>query len=647
MDRREEALRRLSAVEYIEAVASHGRANIEPEMRESAWQLYSFVDQSLTHETSLNASARATYHVIRDVLFAEHFLSENSKLRYIHYTNLRVLDRYLLTEQAAPAESKWYAAKRALALIVRDWHNLEQDRLSAYAVNGPAGDLLGFEDPTVTGDRIAHLRERERALRSLSQFAAVADLPDTRIVSTKIRQHNSDWEYFANDADLQISHLLCLPQTRWHDEVMFLKTIHATECCYSGILASLSILPHIALRGDWGAATEILKTSLFFSDFLIKLWTIFDTMPVAHFFDGFREATGDASAIQSVRFQTLEALARGLGERKRRALSVQREAGLFAGWYPPKESTLNGLYELAHDSGGGASEFRDVADMLDRDLYQWRSRHYGIARRYLPVEAVGTGNEGVSYLAENFREPRFRFRAGAPPIQGFDGPPADADEHSPVRATSTLRVGRRGSPPITAIECKNISAEAIADLITSSQSSLARTIKEREGLIRRNLDGYRQFFNPLAYPVERQLNNFRKSNSLPKALAPALLLSIELRSASLMGLHDATRVAGRVTFDTASADESFSSISGGLIRCSRDEPVIRDEKEIIASVFQGPDRRTAIQMEVAPVHRHWYLFVIGFPGMPMSDFRISVTDAGAALRDLKVSEIKTWVVHEY
>src|SRR5262249_9700604 len=135
-----------------------------------------------------------------------------------------------------------------------------------------------------------------------------------------------------------------------------------------------------------------------------KLWAIFDTMPVKHFFEGFREATGDASAIQSVRFQTLEVLTRGLGQAKQRALSHQREAGYFATWQPPEEATLKGLCKLAQRMGN--TEFKSVAEMLHRDLYQWRSRHLGIARRYLPPEAVGTGSEGISYLVANFRTPR-------------------------------------------------------------------------------------------------------------------------------------------------------------------------------------------------------------------------------------------------
>src|ERR1700741_2644848 len=88
-------LHRLSAVEYINAVSKLGRAQIEPEMRQAACQLFQFADHALTNETSLSPLARSTYQLIRDVLYSEQFMSENAKPRYIPYANLRLLNRYL------------------------------------------------------------------------------------------------------------------------------------------------------------------------------------------------------------------------------------------------------------------------------------------------------------------------------------------------------------------------------------------------------------------------------------------------------------------------------------------------------------------------------------------------------------------------
>jgi tryptophan 2,3-dioxygenase len=641
-----EGLQRFSAIEYINSVSKVGRAQIEPEMQQAACQLFQLADRALANETSLSPAARSTYQLIRDVLYSEQFMSENAKPRYVPYANLLLLNRYLHESQSVAAELKWSAAKRALALIIRDWHDTEQERLSTYAARGVDPTLIGFESSDGKDDRTAHLKERERGLHALAQFTAVADLPDTRIVRSDMLRHKSEWEYFAADSDRQLTHLSCMPRSRWHDELMFIKMIHGTECCYAGILASLAPLPQLAIKGDWAAATETLKTALFFSDFLIKLWAIFNTMPVAHFFDGFREATGEASAIQSVRFQTLDVLTRGLGQKKQQALTLQREAGYFATWQPPKEATLAGLCELAQ-STKRSDEFISVAEMLDRDLLQWRSRHFGIARRYLPPEAVGTGSEGISYLANNFRDPLLKDRAPAGSKDHVEGHSADLEVAAPARATSAFRVRRTGFPPIAVVEAKGIQTAGLADVPTQFAPVLLQKMRERDALIRKNLAGYKSFFQPLPYPIERQMTNFQRSASLPKAVVPALLLSVELLTGSLMGLHDASRITGQALFDTASPDESFTGIGNDAVRCGRDELIIRDEKGIIASITQGPDKRTAIQLDAAVTLQDWLLFIMGYPGMPIDDFRVAVADGEELFTRVNCASLKTWMLHEY
>ena len=68
----------------------------------------------------------------------------------------------------------------------------------------------------------------------------------------------------------------------------------------------------------------------------------------------------------------------------------------------PRKATLGGMCEIASGVQGEGSEFLEIASVLDRDLYKWRARHFGIARKYLPPETVGTGNEGVPYLNAKF-----------------------------------------------------------------------------------------------------------------------------------------------------------------------------------------------------------------------------------------------------
>jgi tryptophan 2,3-dioxygenase len=637
-------LNELSAITYKTAVAALGRANIGHEMRQVACRVYDHACRLLACENSMDASARSVYELIQDLLFTEHFLSQSEKLRYVAYTNLRVLNRYLLDGQGAPKEAQWLAAKRALALIVQSWHDLEEARLCSFSMGHLDLGVIGFADAEAK-DATEHLRQRAEHLRALALFTAVPGRPDIALTFREIGRHKSDWEYFAERPDHQIYHLTCMPTSRWHDEIMFLAMILATECCFAGILCSIHPLPDLASAGQWGAATETLKGAFYFSDALVELWTIFDTMPVAHFQRGFREATGNASAIQSMRFQTLEVLTRGLGEAKRHALSLQPEVGRFALWRPPDEATMPGLCSLADKCGGIAAEFVLIARQLDRDLYKWRSRHYGIARKYLPKNATGTGNEGTSYLAGNFKEPRLR------PTGTFQAEKTvyrSAQRHigAGARATHAFEAHQRGSPPVAVVEGENISAANVIILLGRQQAELEETIAARTDLVARNFEGYRSFFQPRAYPVQTQLAEYRKTRRLPVNPVPAILLSLELRSGVLMGLHDGSRTAGRVIFDTSSRDESFVGLSGERVQCGQGELIVRDEKGIIASIFQGPDKRTAIQLDAIEVHRRWLLAIIGYPNMTVGDFRTAVDDAEEWFRLAAAENVNTWIVRE-
>ncbi|CAN1551867.1 hypothetical protein MCEMSEM23_02219 [Rhabdaerophilaceae bacterium] len=637
---------RLSAREYMEASNTHGRAGIPSELRQLACVLYDHANSVLQNEMSLSFQSRKTYQLIADVFAAEKYLADKDKPRYVHYTNMPLLDRFLLEGEAFSASEKLRASKKALSRIVLDWHSFEQDRLSAYQTDALPSDIIGYENPTGTGDRIKHLKERERTLKALTDFSAFGSLVDTQVVSADILKFSSDWAYFSADPERSLTHLLCLPRSKWHDEMMFLRMIHVTECCYAGVIAVLAPLPQFVIKNDWTSATELLKNGLFFSDFLIRFWTIFETMPYASFFDGFREATGDASAIQSLRFQVLDSLTRGLGDPKRNALSHQPEAGYIARWEPPKEATLQGLCELAGKSGGDALEFIEIAESLDKDLLKWRSRHLGIARKYLPKEAVGTGNEGVSYLEKNFREPLLRSKtnsAGAlPTVEDV----SDSEE-APVRATSIFRVQRTDSPPIAAVYGEEIDWANVRAAIDEGAQALSNDMRVREALIQRNLKGYGEYFRPRPFPVERQLQSFVKSRKLPDNVPPAFLLSLELKSGTLMGLHDATRISGQAVFDTASSDESFEGISGKDVKCLRGEPVIRDDKGIIASLFQGPDKRTAVQTDGNPIRKRWVVFVLGYSGMGMEAFKTAVADVEDVFGVIQATRRRTWIVHEY
>jgi DNA/RNA-binding domain of Phe-tRNA-synthetase-like protein len=62
----------------------------------------------------------------------------------------------------------------------------------------------------------------------------------------------------------------------------------------------------------------------------------------------------------------------------------------------------------------------------------------------------------------------------------------------------------------------------------------------------------------------------------------------------LMAIQDMDRFDGQWRLDLAQEGETFEGVSGRMFICKEEEIVLRDEKEIVCSLFQGPDSRTKI-----------------------------------------------------
>ncbi|MEQ1551950.1 MAG: hypothetical protein ABL922_12020 [Sphingorhabdus sp.] len=641
MEKHRALLRRLRATDYLDAVNYSGRANLHADMRSSACLLYD-VSESIRSNHIDDNSLHNAFALVNDVFVAEDYLQKAEKPRYVHYTNMRLLDRYLLANQSRSLGERHGRARRALAIIMRDWHDFEQDRLSYFDSNDePPKNVIGYryQQENKQEDLVAHLRERVRTLDLLSEIAAVGSLPDTRIISSDMSNYASDWEYFSDNADRELSHFLCLPRSTWHDEVMFLRMIHATECCFAGILASLETLPALALQKNWLGATAALKAATYFSDFLLQHWKVFETMPVLHFFDGFREDTGDASAIQSQRFQRLDTLVRGLGDTKRTALGHQLEGKAIAEWTPPPIATLPGLLEAARLAGSEGQDFVQVVQDFDDDLFAWRSKHFGVAMRYLPKEAKGTGNEGTPYLKATYAEPRLDQSANdqATPLQG----PAKASELSSFRCTSTMALVPEKCPRLAAFRLRPIAANVVQDYVAQARDQLMPVIMARKTHIEGTLGRYGEFFGARKYPVARQYDDFVTKGRFPELLVPALLLSLELRSGVLMGIHR-VQSGSRITFDVATDGETFLGIANKDIRCSPHEPVVRDSKGIIASVFQGPDKRTMVDFDKVPKNTEILLIVLGYPQMLATEFDEAIADCRTFISAVGYPLIEEW-----
>ncbi len=635
-----DALVECAPSEYLRACQRKGRAGIDSGLKQRA---VSLLERSRFGHGSVSVSgeSRTALYAIHDLFFSEGYGVRNARPNYEAYTNIRIIDRYVDFKGASSLGERLRLARRALSVVIRGWHSHEAQRLLEYDSNTLSHAILGYAVQDGEGTSVAHLRKRELELRALLRQVEHAGIPGLNFSETEARQAGpTEWHYLAERPDMFLAAFSCLPQSLWHDEHLFLRTIHATEICFAGILACLQTLPVVTAGEDFGLATEVLKRALHFSGFLIDLFAVFETMPVDHFFNGFREDTGDASAIQSVKFQMVEVLTRGMSGSKRQALSRQTTTGFAATWTPPEEVTLVGLCRAAaRPNVVGGRDFIDAAMDLDQHLFQWRNKHFGIAKRYLPMDAVGTGSEGISYLKDSLSSRLTVGEAGIVRVETMD--PKKNQELA--RVTDAYRKRMKDAKAAVLVG-RSIDPGRLAEHLARSAADLPAVMAANAPSTKNVLDAYQNLYGAHPYQVARQIERFRKTPRLPDSPPPAFLLSLELRSGILMGVHNAARISGPIVFDTASQGEAFDGLMGGVVTCAQDEPILRDDKDIFASILQGPDKRTAIPAMPTDsgIRQDWCLMLFGAPGCEARIFDQAFTEAQAAMESLAAGGVLTW-----
>jgi len=85
----------------------------------------------------------------------------------------------------------------------------------------------------------------------------------------------------------------------------------------------------------------------------------------------------------------------------------------------------------------------------------------------------------------------------------------------------------------------------------------------------------------------------------------------EMSQGILMAIQDMDRFEGAWRLDIADEGEVFQGVSGKTVLCKKDEIVLRDEKGIVCSLFQGPDFKTRI----GSLSRNIVVYVFTAPGI--------------------------------
>jgi len=127
---------------------------------------------------------------------------------------------------------------------------------------------------------------------------------------------------------------------------------------------------------------------------------------------------------------------------------------------------------------------------------------------------------------------------------------------------------------------------------------LLRKMRRRANLaqIEERIHLYDQFFKDWGYPcpLPSHLKGTVERGFPIVNLYIDTHIIAEMSHGILMAIQDLDCFEGAWRLDLAHEGETFQAVSSKMIICKRDEIVLRDEKEIVCSLFQGPDSRTKI-----------------------------------------------------
>jgi len=108
----------------------------------------------------------------------------------------------------------------------------------------------------------------------------------------------------------------------------------------------------------------------------------------------------------------------------------------------------------------------------------------------------------------------------------------------------------------------------------------------------------------------------------------------------LMAIQDLTRFEGQWRLDLAQEGETFEGVSGRMLICKDGEIVLRDEREIVCSLFQGPDARTKIDESSSNI----VVYVFTAPGIQAENVSKGLTLALEILQQFGGGKDPWWKV---
>jgi tryptophan 2,3-dioxygenase len=259
------------------------------------------------------------------------------------------------------------------------------------AMHATLAELSKVERQEAARHPAEHLAERLRRLDTLiDQIGEVRVEPHSSLRGRDVVDRAGVDERLARQL-LVLTRCCGFRRSDKHDEHIFIRSVLACELTFFMI--------------RWVARQAISVIDLDRSEFFFRMNQLVDCADLLtgifhalktlspELFLGFRDATGDASAVQSLNYHLMELVVYGYDERKEEAYTKFAHLGRIS---DPRLRAFRSLQDVAVASAD--QEVVDAFTRFERQLVVWRGRHYGFGRTYLPNMKGSGGTEGAGYL---------------------------------------------------------------------------------------------------------------------------------------------------------------------------------------------------------------------------------------------------------
>lgn len=378
---------------YEEKVGRFGRARLRDDRTLVSQIVTLSAAATMLHDkrsVSNDRSLYATVEAARHFLSAQEYVLTQDKPRYEPYATIRLLRHVLEVDSHQPLS----VTQRKIWAI---FHRILLRQID-FEIKALSGTLDPEREQFEFAVSRARLKELAAAQARIPRRFGIIAVPDF------IEDLGDLWEIGGDRFGAAIvDRLLVFPQTTCHDEVAFISLIQAAECLFWGTLIFVQRALAAINVGRLAEAVRLVGAATEFAAPLIKVFHCVKTMPPDHFL-GFREATGDASAVQCQSWQMLDAHVYGVLPVKAPVLEGIPEVRHVLAFSSPH---FVPLIQVAGQLGDSEieTELTEAIIGLDNWLRAWRKFHENqLAGRtdpgYLPRDALGTGRtSGYGYLA--------------------------------------------------------------------------------------------------------------------------------------------------------------------------------------------------------------------------------------------------------